>query len=683
METKQKSIGLKRKPNPGKTNQNENIKNQILYINDNKESVFITPETMEPIDRSCSNTLCCMTLYNEPAGAVLFSLRSMVNNIVYLNKENFQEDIKQVTLCLIADGLDCISESTKELLSVFGLFKSTLTFYHADMFIFDNHVSSTAMYSLIDHSLAEMQHEEKWEYIYQYANKNKKNDGSELKLLKEQYSIDFRILLCVKNKNKGKLDSHWWFFKVLCQHLQPEYCIQMDIGTSPRFDAAYHFINRMVETPDAGAVTSPVLIDNSSNPYNLLQLWQFGDFAVQKLMEWPAEILSGYLTVIPGQFSMFRWAAISNKNYNNKSGQFINENQVSNSPLNRYLRGLEKLGPFESNMFLGEDRILGYEIISQKKKDYFLSYVPDAVAVADSCETVEELFQQRRRWSNSNFTCNVWLISKIGNCIKNSNAGILKKLHILLSVPWLGVKSVLQYLLPSLILILYNVFLDQVSSNSGDSSIFVKIIEGSYYGFIFLLAFQVILFFKGPINKFKKIIIYLSGFIQSALFLAAIVYGVADGFKLGNSKILPFLFFLEPLILLFLARIDSKKMYKGFRNILFQYIVLRPVMALEIGMYSFCQLHNCSWGTKGLNYKNQKMAGKEKRKFHWFRNIFMFFWLMINIGFIISFSQMGIETRHIVTNAVVSFFLYMLGFKVFSGFVLALKKKQKRTKMPD
>lgn len=91
---------------------------------------------------------------------------------------------------------------------------------------------------------------------------------------------------------------------------------------------------------------------------------------------------------------MFRLAAISNNHYKNKSGHFVITNETMEAPLDRYYRGLEELGPFESNMFLAEDCVLGLEIVFQEKKDYTLTYEPAEVAITDSCDTIEELFKQ-------------------------------------------------------------------------------------------------------------------------------------------------------------------------------------------------------------------------------------------------------------------------------------------------
>ena len=69
----------------------------------------------------------------------------------------------------------------------------------------------------------------------------------------------------------------------------------------------------------------------------------------------PIESICGYLTVLPGAFSAFRWAA------------------VEGEPLRRYFYGLysqNDLSAFEANMYLAEDRVLCLEIVARKNSKY-------------------------------------------------------------------------------------------------------------------------------------------------------------------------------------------------------------------------------------------------------------------------------------------------------------------------
>ena len=85
----------------------------------------------------------------------------------------------------------------------------------------------------------------------------------------------------------------------------------MDAGTASHRNAL-HILQKTLEAdPTLGALASRVQTLKPYSPTNILLAWQYADFFVQKILDWPAEVLSGYLTVIPGQFSIVRWSALS------------------------------------------------------------------------------------------------------------------------------------------------------------------------------------------------------------------------------------------------------------------------------------------------------------------------------------------------------------------------------------
>ena len=103
--------------------------------------------------------------------------------------------------------------------------------------------------------------------------------------------------------------------------------------------------------------------------------------------------------MLPGAFSTFRWDAIKNM------------------PLEKFYTGLNKeiYGILKQNMFLAEDRIMCYEIVHQKGKNYRLVYMPGAVAITDPPNNFVELIQQRRRWVNGSMATTLHLCGKTCN----------------------------------------------------------------------------------------------------------------------------------------------------------------------------------------------------------------------------------------------------------------------------
>jgi chitin synthase len=54
----------------------------------------------------------------------------------------------------------------------------------------------------------------------------------------------------------------------------------------------------------------------------------------------------------------------------------------------------------EANEYLAEDRVMCLQIYIKEDCGYFLTYIPDAIAVTDAPADIITLIKQRRRWMN-------------------------------------------------------------------------------------------------------------------------------------------------------------------------------------------------------------------------------------------------------------------------------------------
>jgi chitin synthase len=115
----------------------------------------------------------------------------------------------------------------------------------------------------------------------------------------------------------------------------------------------------------------------------------------------PLESSFGYVSVLPGAFSAYRYRAILGR------------------PLEQYFHGdhslADRLGPkgihgmniFTKNMFLAEDRILCFELVAKAGDRWTLTYVKPSKAETDVPESAAELIGQRRRWLNGSFAASL------------------------------------------------------------------------------------------------------------------------------------------------------------------------------------------------------------------------------------------------------------------------------------
>lgn len=65
-------------------------------------------------------------------------------------------------------------------------------------------------------------------------------------------------------------------------------------------------------------------------------------------------------------------------------------------------------------MYLAEDRILCWELVSKRGGAWILHYVKSAYAITDVPDEVAELISQRRRWLNGSFFAAIHSIVKFG-----------------------------------------------------------------------------------------------------------------------------------------------------------------------------------------------------------------------------------------------------------------------------
>jgi chitin synthase len=93
------------------------------------------------------------------------------------------------------------------------------------------------------------------------------------------------------------------------------------------------------------------------NLLNPLVTAQNFEYKMSNILDKPLESIFGYITVLPGAFSAYRYIAIQN------------EKSDEAGPLYKYFLGAKMHGSggiFTTNMYLAEDRILCWELVSKR-----------------------------------------------------------------------------------------------------------------------------------------------------------------------------------------------------------------------------------------------------------------------------------------------------------------------------
>lgn len=205
-------------------------------------------------------------------------------------------------------------------------------------------------------------------------------------------------------QNKKKLNSHRWFFNAFGPLIKPNVCVLLDVGTKPSGTSIYELYKVFEKHENVGGACGEIYADTGSwgkYLWNPLVAGQNFEYKMSNILDKPFESVFGLISVLPGAFSAYRYAAVAN-------------HADGTGPLASYFHGELMNLPgasasiFDRNKFLAEDRILAFEIVTKKDAKWRLQYVKSAKAGTDVPATVPEFISQRRRWLNGSYFASLY-----------------------------------------------------------------------------------------------------------------------------------------------------------------------------------------------------------------------------------------------------------------------------------
>jgi len=269
---------------------------------------------------------------------------------------------------------------------------------------------------------------------------------------------------------------------------------------------------------------------------------------------------------------------------------------------------------FTANMYLAEDRILCWELVSKRGGSWILHYVKSAYAVTDVPDQVPELISQRRRWLNGSFFAAVHSTFHFHYIYRSS--------HTFLRKFWIHIEMVYQcynlifswfslgnYYIA--FVILTNALEDYISSVH-----YVNLILNYFYLGLLITCFLLSLGNRPQGAKwaytlafvgFGLITIYMT--VSAFLLAYKGIEGVAqsEGRAVQASDLFTNSIFRD--IVLSLAAtlglyiIASLLFFEPWHMItsFVQYLLMAPSYIAVLNVYAFANVHDVSWGTKGDN----------------------------------------------------------------------------------
>ena len=122
-------------------------------------------------------------------------------------------------------------------------------------------------------------------------------------------TIPLQTILCVKQFNKRKLNTHLWFFGGFCEMFNPTYVMLLDVGTKPLQGSLFYLYEAMALYPNIAGCCGEIR-PLAPTFWNLVVGAQLVEYKFSHMLDKALESLIGYITVLPGAFSAYRWEAL-------------------------------------------------------------------------------------------------------------------------------------------------------------------------------------------------------------------------------------------------------------------------------------------------------------------------------------------------------------------------------------
>ncbi|KAE8440996.1 hypothetical protein EG329_006133 [Mollisiaceae sp. DMI_Dod_QoI] len=310
---------------------------------------------------------------------------------------------QKIVVCIVCDGIDPCDKGVLDVLGTIGLYQDGIMKKDVDgvetvahIFEYTSQLSVTAAQQLI----------------------RPRDDSADT-------IPPVQLMLCLKQKNSKKINSHRWIFNAFGRLLNPEVVVCIDVGVRLEPRAILMLWEQFFNDKDVGGCcgeTHVMLGKNNRQLLNPLVAAQHFEYKISSILDKPLESSFGYMTVLPGSFSAYRFHA------------------VMGQPLMKYYNGDSTLS-----------KKLGSKGIVAMGSKWHLTYVKAAQAEVDVPTNMVDFFTQRRRWLNGAFAATVYSLIHFHRIWKSGhNVARLTVFHVQvlynvvsLSLSWFGIAGFL------------------------------------------------------------------------------------------------------------------------------------------------------------------------------------------------------------------------------------------------
>ncbi|WFC97396.1 chitin synthase [Malassezia yamatoensis] len=519
-----------------------------------------------------------MTMYNEDEHLFCRTLHGVMKNITHLCSRNKSRvwgegSWNKVVVGIIADGRKNISPNVLNCLSALGAYQEGVAKNSVDNKPVQAHV---------------------YEYTTQLSLDSKVHFRGA-----EQGMVPVQLLFCLKEKNAKKINSHRWFFNAFAPILQPNICILLDVGTKPEHKSIYNLWKSFDRNSNVAGACGEITVDTGGRAglglalLNPLVAAQNFEYKISNILDKTLESVFGYITVLPGAFSAYRYIALQNDPVTNKG------------PLASYFKGECLHGGdadvFTSNMYLAEDRILCFELAAKRNSNWVMKYVSNARGVTDVPDRIPEFISQRRRWLNGAFFSAVYALTHTFQFSGTAHS-IWRKMVLAIATFYTFLNMLFAWFSLANFYIFFRVLtrgLEQPSFNLKGIGFVNEVLHFIYIGtlvscFILALGNRP----QGSAWKYTAVVVIFA--LLTVYMLAAgvlCIYKMLQGNR--NSSFAQLVVSLVSTYGVYvigsLLALDPLHLITSS----LQYFLLTPTYINVLNIFAFCNLHDISWGTKG------------------------------------------------------------------------------------
>ncbi|KAI1200614.1 glycosyltransferase family 2 protein [Nemania serpens] len=534
----------------------------------------------------------CVTMYNEDEIGFTRTMHAIMKNISHFcgrNKSRTWGELgwQKIVVCVVSDGREKVHQRTLDALAAMGVYQHGIA---------KNFVNSKAVQA----------------HVYEYTTQVSLDSDLKFKGA-EKGIVPCQMIFCLKERNQRKLNSHRWFFNAFGKALNPNVCILLDVGTRPGNNSLYHLWKAFdTDSNVAGACGEIKAMKGKFGSYllNPLVASQNFEYKMSNILDKPLESVFGYITVLPGALSAYRFHALQN-------------DETGHGPLSQYFKGETLHGQhadvFTANMYLAEDRILCWELVAKRSERWVLKYVKSCTGETDVPDAVPEFISQRRRWLNGAFFAAVYSLVHFRQVWATDHT-VARKVLLHIEFVYQFIQLLFTYFSLANYYLAFYFLCGGLSDPQVDPfghNVAFYIFTILRYVLILLTSMQFILSLGNRPQGAKKL--YMASIVTYSIIMMYTVFATiwiiihtitADGgIKVGSGAFTNLILAIASTVGLYFIMsflyLDPWHLFTSSA----QYFALLPGYICTLQVYAFCNTHDVTWGTKGDNVIKTDLGG--------------------------------------------------------------------------